>query len=283
MTTKRESIKNSNGFTLVELMITLFLTAIAVVGIYRGYTSFSQTADAQEQIIEMQQNLRIGMYHLEKDIRRAGMKEEDGETVGFDVEDEAQFTSQIALAADLTGGETDGIDNDNDDAIDGDDTDPFPFDESTYGDGDTEDDGEIIIYYLVYDNEATNTIDPCPAIFDPDIYPCYLMREDTNAVDRHKIIGNVDALNFVYLDEDRRVIPMTAAGIDPGEQGDIRIVQVCLVVRTTNEDYRYTNNESYENITPLADGGPDEILPPQGDNFRRRVFCKEIKVRNAGI
>ena len=48
MTTKRESIKNSNGFTLVELMITLFLTAIAVVGIYRGYTSFSQTADAQE-------------------------------------------------------------------------------------------------------------------------------------------------------------------------------------------------------------------------------------------
>ena len=79
MTMKRKFLKNSNGFTLVELMVTVLLTAIAVIAIYRGYTSFSQSADAQQQVIEMQQNLRIGMYTLVRDMIRAGMTEDDRE------------------------------------------------------------------------------------------------------------------------------------------------------------------------------------------------------------
>ena len=73
----RKCIKNDSGFTLVELMVTVFLTAIAVISIYRGYTSFSQAADAQQQVMEMQQNLRIGMSRMIADIRKAGMNEED--------------------------------------------------------------------------------------------------------------------------------------------------------------------------------------------------------------
>ena len=72
----KSTINNIHGFTLVELMVVVLLTAIAVIAIYRGYTAFSHSADAQEQIIEMQQNLRIGMHWLEKDLRRAGMNEE---------------------------------------------------------------------------------------------------------------------------------------------------------------------------------------------------------------
>ena len=61
------TINNIRGFTLVELMVVVLLTAIAVIAIYRGYTAFSSSADAQEQIIEMQQNLRIGMMrYLQK-------------------------------------------------------------------------------------------------------------------------------------------------------------------------------------------------------------------------
>jgi prepilin-type N-terminal cleavage/methylation domain-containing protein len=73
----KPNTNHMRGFTLVELMVVVLLTAIAVIAIYRGYTAFSSSADAQEQIIEMQQNLRIGMYMIEKDIRRAGMNEED--------------------------------------------------------------------------------------------------------------------------------------------------------------------------------------------------------------
>ena len=78
-----ECVKNDKGFTLVELMVTVLLTAIAVVSIYRGYTAFSQSADAQQQVMEMQQNLRIGMTRLAVDIRRAGMNEESEKEAGF--------------------------------------------------------------------------------------------------------------------------------------------------------------------------------------------------------
>ena len=269
-------IKNKSGFTLVELMITVFLSAIAVVAIYRGYTSFSQSADAQEQIIEMQQNLRIGMHRIEKDLRRAAMNEEEDENSGFT----EGFTNSITFNMDLTGGESDGVDNDHDGAIDGADTDPFPFDESVYGDGELDDPGEVIEYYLMYDDPVTGTLEICPAAFDADKYPCYLMREDTNVPDRYKIIGNVDALNFVYLEDDRTLISVPVGGVDPGDLEDISIIQICLVVRTTNEDYRYANTETYENIDPA---GAATIFTGPGDNFRRRVFCKEIKIRNAGL
>ena len=269
-------IKNKSGFTLVELMITVVLSAIAVVAIYRGYTSFSQSADAQEQIIEMQQNLRIGMHRIEKDLRRAAMNEEEDENSGFT----EGFTNSITFNMDLTGGESDGVDNDHDGAIDGADTDPFPFDESVYGDGELDDPGEVIEYYLMYDDPVTGTLEICPAAFDADKYPCYLMREDTNVPDRYKIIGNVDALNFVYLEDDRTLISVPVGGVDPGDLEDISIVQICLVVRTTNEDYRYINTEIYENIDPT---GAATIFTGPGDNFRRRVFCKEIKIRNAGL
>jgi hypothetical protein len=257
-------------------MITVVLSAIAVVAIYRGYTSFSQAADAQEQLIEMQQNLRIGMHRIEKDIRRAAMNEEDDENSGFT----EGFTNSITFTMDLTGGESDGVDNDHDGAIDGADTDPFPFDESVYGDGELDDPGEVIEYYLMYDDPGTGNLEICPAAFDADKYPCYLMREDTNVPDRYKIIDNVDALNFVYLKEDRVPLILVAGEVSEGDLDDISIVQVCLVVRTTNEDYRYTNTETYENIKP---GGAETILTAPGDNFRRRVFCKEIKIRNAGL
>ncbi len=38
----KSTINNMRGFTLVELMIVVLLTAIAVIAIYRGYTAFSQ-------------------------------------------------------------------------------------------------------------------------------------------------------------------------------------------------------------------------------------------------
>ena len=78
-------------------MIVVLLTAIAVISIYRGYTAFSHSADVQEQVIEMQQNLRVGMYWLEQDLRRAGMNEEDAETAGFTIADldTVEFTMDL--------------------------------------------------------------------------------------------------------------------------------------------------------------------------------------------
>jgi hypothetical protein len=58
---------------------------------------------------------------------------------------------------------------------------------------------------------------------------------------------------------------------------NIRSIQVAMVVRTTNEDLRYTNTEEYRNLQgSLIYQGP-------GDHFRRRLSVKQFKVRNAGL
>jgi prepilin-type N-terminal cleavage/methylation domain-containing protein len=239
-------INNMRGFTLVELMIVVLLTAIAAIAIYRGYTAFSSSADAQEQIIEMQQNLRIGMYWLEKDLRRAGMNEEENENAGFTI----AAADNVEFTMDLGGTTFETYD------------DIKPCIGNPEGDGDVLDSCEMLSY----------------AILDPDgdsIFSLYRNDENDNpGANGDVIISNLDALNFVYLDETRT----PTAALE-----SIRLVQACLVVRTTNEDLRYTNNESYENIRPLSGGGPETIFTGPGDHFRRRVICKEIKIRNAGL
>ena len=289
----KPTMNNMRGFTLVELMIVVFLSAIAVIAIYRGYTAFSHSADVQEQIIEMQQNLRIGMYWLEKDLRRAGMTEEDNEACKVDGDREQAFLTATNTSApgfipgdpivefvmDLGSGgvyASDGKDNDGDGVNDN----PADSDaviaaleaeeESRTGDDDCDDDGERILYSLngenlqrqVWDGAAYNTA--------------------------QTIIANVSALNFVYLNKDGGLLTSlpcpvifcqlrTAADLEA-----INTVEITMVVRTTNEDYRITNKERYANQlgTWLWPEPPD---PPPNDNFRRRVMSKRVNIRNANM
>ena len=168
------------------------------------------------------------------------MEEEDDENAGFTI----AGANTVEFTMDLGGATLGAYD------------DIKPCTGNPVGDGDLVDSCERISY----------------ARLDPDGDGVFgLYRNDVNEADNNEIITNVDALDFVYLDETRTV----TAVLD-----EIGLVQACLVVRTTNEDLRYTNNEPYENINPL---GPVQILGPQGDHFRRRVLCKEIKIRNAGL
>ena len=188
-------VKNDKGFTLVELMVTVFLTAIAVISIYRGYTAFSQAADAQQQVMEMQQNLRIGMTRLVTDIRRAGMNEEAVTVAGFisASAEEIEFSMDLGSANGPIIFATDTEDSDGDGvADDGSGTDVEGIEESRVGDGDITDDGESIVYFL----EASAT--------DPTTNDLKRQAWDSAAADygaAQTIITNVEALDFVYFDD----------------------------------------------------------------------------------
>ena len=263
----KPTINNMRGFTLVELMIVVLLTAIAVIAIYRGYTAFSHSADVQEQIIEMQQNLRIGMDWLEKDLRRAGMTEEDTELIFVSgVKQPGFLTATNTTAAGFTPGDPIvevvmdlGSDGDFDD--DGDDNDgdgrTDEEDEARVGDGDADGDDERIRYSLNGED---------------------LQREVWNGTSNsynaaQTIITNVSALNFVYLDVD---------GNPTAVLDDIDTVEITMVVRTTNEDYRITNRERYANQLGTW-VWPAITDPTPNDNFRRRVMSKRVKIRNANL
>ena len=260
MSKTRKHIQNDNGFTLVELMVTVFLTAIAVISIYRGYTAFSQAADAQQQVMEMQQNLRIGITRLAADIRRAGVNEEDEDIAGFIAADATSMEFSMDLGS---GGvfATDGEDNDGDGVEDDDpDADIAALEaeeEGRVGDGDVDDDGERIRYTLVA-NGTTN--DLRREVWDADLVP--------PGYGAQTIITNVSALHFVYLDVN---------GDPTAAPEDIDTVEITMVVRTTNEDYRITNKETYANqLNTWSYTSPN-------DNFRRRAMSMRVKIRNAQL
>lgn len=68
----RSRICSTEGFTLIELMITMLISGLIVAAIYSAYTAQQRTYLAQEQIAEMQQNIRAGLMIMTRDIRMAG-------------------------------------------------------------------------------------------------------------------------------------------------------------------------------------------------------------------
>jgi prepilin-type N-terminal cleavage/methylation domain-containing protein len=72
MKEKRRLGSNQKGFTLIELMVALVLSFILVGAIYRTFTSQQKAYTVQDQIAETQQNARMAMNILVRDIRMAG-------------------------------------------------------------------------------------------------------------------------------------------------------------------------------------------------------------------
>ncbi len=53
-------------------MVSLVISGIAVIGIYQGFTSITNTNEVHEQVIEMHQNLRVGLQLMTRELRMAG-------------------------------------------------------------------------------------------------------------------------------------------------------------------------------------------------------------------
>jgi prepilin-type N-terminal cleavage/methylation domain-containing protein len=73
--------KNEPGFTLIEIMIALAIAGILLVSIYNLYISQSRTYTVQEQVSEMQQNARVAMNIISRDIRMAGFGQPSWTTI----------------------------------------------------------------------------------------------------------------------------------------------------------------------------------------------------------
>lgn len=76
---KTERLLQEHGFTLVELMIAMVISGFVMAALYSTYVVQQKHALAQEQVAEMQQNLRAGMNYLIREIRLAGF-DPTGET-----------------------------------------------------------------------------------------------------------------------------------------------------------------------------------------------------------
>ena len=106
-----------NGFTLIELMMALAIMSLVMSAMITTFRSQSRSWVTQQEIANMQQNLRAGMYNLERSIRMAGYDPRHSQGFGFVSSFPAPYESIDAT--------TDGdqiaftIDNDEDQVVDG--------------------------------------------------------------------------------------------------------------------------------------------------------------------
>jgi len=64
--------RDSKGVTLIELLIAMLISAILVAGIYRTFIHQQKTYATQEQVADMQQNVRVAINRMMREIRMAG-------------------------------------------------------------------------------------------------------------------------------------------------------------------------------------------------------------------
>lgn len=92
--------------------------------------------------------------------------------------------------------------------------------------------------------------------------------KSTATATNQPVVEYVDALNFVYLD---------ANGAVTTTPGQVRSVEVTLVVRAERQDKNYVNTNVYLNKQG------DVVLAAQNDHYRRRAETVRILCRNLGL
>jgi len=66
------ALKESKGLTLTEVLVALVVSAILIAGLYRTFISQQKTYTVQEQVVDMQQNARLAINRMMKEMRMAG-------------------------------------------------------------------------------------------------------------------------------------------------------------------------------------------------------------------
>ncbi len=62
----------TQGFTLVELLVAMVLAGVVTAGIYSLYRSQQRSFAAQDELSQLQAKMRTALYFLERDISTAG-------------------------------------------------------------------------------------------------------------------------------------------------------------------------------------------------------------------
>jgi type IV pilus assembly protein PilW len=91
------------GFSLIELMIAMALSGIVIGAIYNLYIGQSRSYVIQDQVAEMQQNARVAMDMMVRDIRMAGFDPTREAGAGFvaATSNSIQFTADRNSDGDL--------------------------------------------------------------------------------------------------------------------------------------------------------------------------------------
>lgn len=244
-------LQNSRGFTLLELLLALAIFMVVVGAIYSTYLSQQQSYIVQEQVAGVQQNLRAGMFIMERELRLAGYASSLEKPNGLGI---------TAL------GDNDGRDND---------------DNGDKDTGTTEQNMGVVFTYMRepdgIDNDKNGTVDDEDDVMVTINYSLYNFNNGTADLGRNDLSGtsdiqaiaeNIDFLQFIFLD---------SSGNPTTTLNSIHSVRITMVARAGREDNKYTDGKDYK------DSAGNIVYTGPSDGFRRRVLSTVVKCRNLNL
>ena len=207
----QQNIRHSNqGFTMVELLVAMTVSLLALGAIYSTFLNQQKSYVVQGETAAMHQNIRAAMFYLQREIRMAGCDPTGsaGAAIITAGATSINFTEDVI-------GNTPGSDSD----------------------GATDDPGENITYALDANNNLVRT-DPVNPPVVPPALPVPQM-----------VAQNIDAIDFVYLDGASPPNVLNPGGINvpAGSLDQIRSVEITIVARTGRNTLASKNNNAYFN------------------------------------
>ncbi len=238
--------RKEHGFTLVELLVAMAITAVVMAAVYSLYKTQQDSYIAQDQVVEMQQNVRASLYQMARDLRMAGFNPQRAPNVGG-------FVTQLPD----DGGGTTTTDSTNI---------AFTIDQDANGVIDIDADDEQIAYRL---DNATSALQK------------FRVSDDT----WQTVAYNISAVDFIYLDPNGTDITASVIA-NPTTQyattnlpfiDSIRSIEMSIVARTGRIDKSFPGTPAYSNQQGA------QILAAQADNYRKRLTTTTIFCRNLGL
>lgn len=263
-----------SGFTLVEVMIATAMASIVSGIIYAAYNIQTKIYTEQDMTAEMQQNIRAGIYYLEREARVAGYNSQEAKDPSCNKPDTDSDTA--TPSAKKPGIHTIEFDAAETDA--GKKLRKFGFSMDLNEDGDCADTGENVTY----------------AIYQADgIWKLgrQVRENDGDLANSDPVAENVSNIDFVYLIRDSGDDDKKKQSRDPVADGfdlnDIVGVQVSLLAEARAKDRDEATSTTF--TLPVPDWLSSGEVPVSAkawtfnDSVRRRLLTTIINLRNMGL
>lgn len=205
-----------SGFTLVELLIAMAVGSIVMVAVMTAFLSQHNSYLTQDNVVEMQQNIRVAMDLLTSEIRMAGYNPTGNTGVGI-----------VTAGAGRLG-----------------------FTQDLNGDGDTADADEAITYGFstASDAGADGIVDAGNASLGRNTGTA----TGVGGGGFQPVSENFQAVEFFYLMADgTQTLAPAASAMD-----DIRGIQISLLARAAQADSNFTDTMIYTSASGATWGSP---------------------------
>jgi type IV pilus assembly protein PilW len=266
---RKRSAVRQGGWTMVELLVAMALTTIVMGGVYSAYKSQQDSYVVQDQVAEMQQNLRAAMYTMARDLRM----------VGYNPTNKPNL---FGLVTDLPASDHDPTATTSATNI------AFTIDDDGNGNIDINT-SEQAAYRLIlpWDDNGNGVIDNASEAAAYRLNSGNLQRYTAAAGGGswQTVAENIEAFNVVYLD---RSVPPTDITTDVVTSPataipNVRAIQITLVARARYQDRTYTDRQAYTNLQGVTVLGLSSDFDLYRRHYRRRILSTTIMGKNLGL